>query len=51
MARSLDGLVLSPVTGRAPGRVGTRTGDTLDFLPWESREGGGRSTVGGHTLS
>lgn len=51
MARPLDGLVLSPVAGRTPGRIGTRTGDTLASTPWESRESGGTSTVGEHTLS
>ncbi|MCS0604019.1 hypothetical protein NX794_22810 [Streptomyces sp. LP11] len=31
MPRSLDGLVLAPVAGQAPGQVGTRDGDRLDF--------------------
>ncbi|MFD9290513.1 hypothetical protein ACFWBV_19955 [Streptomyces sp. NPDC060030] len=75
MARSLDGLVLSPVADQAPGQVGTRTrftyherdsriwaeyeggdivrghlvgtrdGDTLDFLPRSLKGTGGTSTV------
>lgn len=43
MPRSLDGLVLSPVTDQAPGQVGTRTRFTYherDGRIWAEYEGG-----------
>ncbi|MGW6458418.1 hypothetical protein ACWF94_21305 [Streptomyces sp. NPDC055078] len=43
MARSLDGLVLSPVADQAPGQVGTRTRFTYherDGRIWAEYEGG-----------
>ncbi|MFH9365583.1 hypothetical protein ACH4K8_07915 [Streptomyces anulatus] len=43
MARSLDGLVLSPVADQAPGQVGTRTRFTyheLDGRIWAEYAGG-----------
>lgn len=51
MARSLDGLVLSPVADQAPGQVGTRTRFTyheLDGRIWAEYVGG--DVVRGHLV-
>ncbi|MDF6021627.1 hypothetical protein [Streptomyces sp. JH34] len=51
MARSLDGLVLSPVADQAPGQVGTRTRFTYherDSRIWAEYEGG--DIVRGHLV-
>ncbi|MFJ9056090.1 MULTISPECIES: hypothetical protein [unclassified Streptomyces] len=51
MARSLDGLVLSPVADQAPGQVGTRTRFTYherDGRIWAEYEGG--DVVRGHLV-
>lgn len=51
MARSLDGLVLSPVADQAPGQVGTRTRFTYherDGRIWAEYEGG--DIVHGHLV-
>ncbi|MET7620279.1 hypothetical protein [Streptomyces sp. NPDC005408] len=51
MARSLDGLVLSPVADQAPGQVGTRTRFTYherDGRIWADYEGG--DVVRGHLV-
>ncbi|MFC8227346.1 hypothetical protein [Streptomyces sp. NPDC057287] len=51
MARSLDGLVLSPVADQAPGQVGTRTRFTYheqDGRIWAEYEGG--DIVRGHLV-
>jgi hypothetical protein len=51
MARSLDGLVLSPVADQAPGQVGTRTRFTYheeDGRVWAEYHGG--DVVHGHLV-
>ncbi|WP_433396830.1 hypothetical protein [Streptomyces sp. CA-146814] len=51
MARSLDGLVLSPVADQAPGQVGTRTSFTYheqDGRIWAEYAGG--DVVRGHLV-